>query len=266
MGGERFKDDLPTHRRPQLARTLGNRRVPCGPNERMDSFTVAGGCTTDSALARGRRELADLEALWRSGHPDKRGIRLAISDWMLEEAILLDEKRVRVFNTLSQDSTDFYGTPDYAMDLLIKYIPETATIWEPCAGFGRIVKYLWGRGFQVIGTDLVDGLNALDEVPQTPFDIIVTNPPYSLKTEFLERCYLLGKPFALLMPSDLVNKRRTQLMRTFGTQLIVPSKRIRFIRFSNGVEQEASSPNMGTIWYTWGLKLPQDLMFVDAWW
>jgi len=41
-------------------------------------------------LARVCRELADLERLWTSGHPDRRGIRLAISDWMMEEVLLME--------------------------------------------------------------------------------------------------------------------------------------------------------------------------------
>ena len=32
------------------------------------------------------------------------------------------------------------------------------------------------------------------------FDMIITNPPYSLKDEFIKKCYEWNKPFCLLLP------------------------------------------------------------------
>ena len=32
------------------------------------------------------------------------------------------------------------------------------------------------------------------------YDGVITNPPYSLKDKFIEHCYELDKPFALLLP------------------------------------------------------------------
>ena len=51
-----------------------------------------------------------------------------------------------------------------------------------------------------------DAPKTFDVTPKSPlnkpvqFDCIITNPPFSLKQEFLQRCYELGKPFALLLP------------------------------------------------------------------
>jgi len=62
-----------------------------GRNGGMDDFRVEGSAEEDRpvALRRVRRELADLERLWKSGHADRRGIKLAISDWMMEEVLLM---------------------------------------------------------------------------------------------------------------------------------------------------------------------------------
>ena len=91
-------------------------------------------------------------------------------------------------------------TPDYAIDPLLKYLPKHITIWE-CTDFGEsnITKVLKANGYEVISTHIKD-FNFLTDVPTFHFDAIITNPPYSLKDEFLEKCYEYGKPFALLLP------------------------------------------------------------------
>ena len=91
------------------------------------------------------------------------------------------------------------------------------------------------------------------------YDCIVTNPPYSLKEEFLKRCYELGKPFALLMPlTALESEKRQKLYRKYGIQLIIPNKRFNFETPSG----KGGGSWFATAWFTWGLNLPKDLMFV----
>jgi hypothetical protein len=170
-----------------------------------------------------------------------------------------------VFNTTGPDTTDLYGTPRCALNLLLPHLKGFRHIWEPCCGFGAISEVLLSEGWKVTATDLSLGMDALLELPPMweGIDAVVTNPPYSRKTEFLARCYALQKPFALLLPCDLVNRIRTPLMAKHGVQLIVPDRRIKFLRFVGGMVREASSPNMGSCWFTWGLNLPQDILFKE---
>lgn len=44
-------------------------------------------------MDRCRREIAEVESLILSGHPDLPGLCLALSDWSAELRILEDEKR-----------------------------------------------------------------------------------------------------------------------------------------------------------------------------
>lgn len=81
----------------------------------------------------------------------------------------------------------------------------------------------------------------------------------SLKDKFLARCYELKKPFALLMPlTALEGKKRGELYRKYGIQLIIPNKRINFETPSG----DGSGAWFQASWFTWGLNLPKDLMFV----
>ena len=87
-------------------------------------------------------------------------------------------------------------------------------------GSRHLAKVLKCHGFKVQGRAGVDFLTA------TPpeFDLIVSNPPFSLKDEFLIRAYTLGKPFALLLPLEaLFGVKRSPLYMAHGLQLLVPN-------------------------------------------
>jgi hypothetical protein len=49
----------------------------------------------EQRIERSRAEQMRLANLLRQGHPDKRGIELAISDWIWEELLLQEELNLR---------------------------------------------------------------------------------------------------------------------------------------------------------------------------
>ena len=121
-------------------------------------------------------------------------------------------------------------TPEYAIAPLLKYIPKDKIIWE-CTDFGKsnITKVLRENGYKVIATHK-SSLDFLKDDPEFEYDIIITNPPYSLKDEFIERCYATKKPFCLLLPlTALEGQRRGKLYRQYGISVIVNDQRINFI-------------------------------------
>lgn len=159
-----------------------------------------------------------------------------------------------------QGSPDDFQTPRKAVAPLLPYLHKEWRIWECAAGKGNLVRALRGQGYEIHGSDILDGNNFLTTPAPLPFDCIVTNPPYSLKDEFVGRCYDYGKPFALLMPlTALEGERKQQLYREHGIQLIIPNQRINF--------ETPSGVDFGswftTAWFTWRLSLPRDLNFFD---
>lgn len=152
--------------------------------------------------------------------------------------------------------SDEMQTPKEAIYCLLPYLKKKWTIWECAWGKGSLAKHLKSEGFNVIGDyrDFITGLEI------GGVDCIVTNPPYSLKDKFLKRCYEIGKPFALLMPlTALEGKKRGELYRKYGIQLIIPNKRINFETPSG----KGSGAWFQTAWFTWGLNLSRDLIFTD---
>ena len=138
-------------------------------------------------------------------------------------------------------------TPEYAIKPLLKYIPYRCVVWE-CTDYGEsnIAKVLRDNGFIVISTSKKT-LDFLKDTPHFHFDMIITNPPYSLKDEFLKKCYEYKKPFALLLPiTALEGKNRHNLYRKYGIEVIILDKRINFLN-------NKRSCWFNTSWFCWNI-------------
>jgi hypothetical protein len=164
------------------------------------------------------------------------------------------------FNTdkiYTYNKGDELYTPSNAIIPLIKYLSKELIIWE-CAEKesedGNITKTLRENGYQVITTSIHNGYDFLNcKVPEE-INCIITNPPFSLKNEFLKRCYDLKLPFALLLPIQALDtKQRFEYYSKYGLDLMIFDKRVNYIG-SNG------SPPFASAWFT-NKILPDKLVF-----
>lgn len=155
---------------------------------------------------------------------------------------------------MKNEKNDELYTPEYAIKPLIKYLPKNIKIWE-CTDYGssNITKVLKENGYEVITTHK-DNFNFLKEKADFEFDMIITNPPYSLKDEFIEKCYEYGKPFCLLLPiTALEGIQRNKFWRKYGIDLLVFDKRIEYMN---------KSCYFNTSWFCYNV-LPKQLIFEE---
>ena len=86
---------------------------------------------------------------------------------------------------------DLCQTPSYAIEPLLKYIPKDWKIWESACGEGYLLRAIKNNGFNAFGTDISTGRNYFYWPPSNTaallFDCQITNPPYSLKIEWVQR-------------------------------------------------------------------------------
>ena len=162
---------------------------------------------------------------------------------------------------------DTCQTPAYAIEPLLRFIPLQTIIWEPARGEGILARALNVAGYhRMISTELKpDGVDFFKWIPHV-FDCIVTNPPYSIKYDWLERCYSLGKPFALLMPVEMISAAKAiKMFQFYRIQIIFMYPRIDFKMPKLG--WSGAGAQFPTCWYTWKLHLPKDIMFhnVSEW-
>lgn len=156
-------------------------------------------------------------------------------------------------------SPNDFQTPREALLPLLPYLKKDWLVWECASGKGNLVRGLADYGYKVIGTDILGGYDFLSYTPDL-FDCIVTNPPYSIKQDFLTRAYALGKPFAFLLPlTTFETAKRQQLFRDNGLEVIFFDKRINF-EVPSG---KGSSSWFATAWFTRGLNIGRQMSFVS---
>lgn len=130
-------------------------------------------------------------------------------------------------------------TPRYGVEVLLPHIQhlKDKIIWCP---FDRedsqFVKVLTENGFKVVYSHIDYGQDFLTYEPEQ-WDIIISNPPYTNKRVYWERCLELKKPFALLLPLNIlsdsvINTIMREREREF--QLLIPSRRMRFYNRQTG--------------------------------
>ena len=131
------------------------------------------------------------------------------------------------------ESNECY-TPPGTVKYLLEFIPQhVRTIWCPCdTEESNIVKELREAGYDVIHTHIKDGFDFLGYEPIPPcYDMIITNPPFNIKTQCLERAYALGKPFIFYLPlTALEGCQRSRLYKKYGINVGVLNARLDFIR------------------------------------
>jgi len=168
---------------------------------------------------------------------------------------------------------DNFQTPNYATELLIPFLPESAFIWEPACGNGKIMKVLQLHQYGVIGSDIIPSddvfrkhMNFITQEASKSFmesvNIIITNPPYSLKRQFFQKCIEYNKPFALLISGDY-SLWTIDAIRKYGCEKIVPDHRINFITPTGLSEATGHSSYFHSYWLTRYFGLGKSETFVE---
>ena len=137
---------------------------------------------------------------------------------------------------------DNYPTPSILVNMLIPYLEKwerdfieqngyRPLIWLPFdtedSQYYKILK----ERFQVVRSHLNDGKDFFEYQP-AQFDLIVSNPPFSLKLDIMERIIFdLKKPFVLLMNMMAINYSCIGNLFQFVNpkiQFIIPDKKVSF--------------------------------------
>lgn len=103
--------------------------------------------------------------------------------------------------------SDFYETPYSITRQFLERESLSGKILEPSCGDGAIVRVLKEKGLNAVGKDIFNGEDFLLKTEK--HDAIVTNPPFSLAYEFIQKAKTLTDYFAFLLPlSYLHGKKR----------------------------------------------------------
>ena len=156
---------------------------------------------------------------------------------------------------------DDYMTPKYAWENIQQYIPKDKIIWEAFMGDGKSGEYLTELGFNVIHNDN-------DFFENDEGDIVVSNPPFSKSKEVMNRLKILDKPFIIIMPCSKIctSYFRENFKNTDSKlQIIIPRKRIHFLKQVNGVIPEGwkNACCFDCFYYCYKMNLPRDIIWLE---
>ncbi|WP_303024832.1 NAD(P)-dependent oxidoreductase [Anaerotignum lactatifermentans] len=180
-----------------------------------------------------------------------------------------NKNRLKVYSTLGssnhshkqRESLDYYATDPQAVEMLLELENFCPRIWEPACGEGHITEVLKNHGYSVFSSDLIDrGVNdkTFDflhtDMGQWDGDII-TNPPYSLAVEFIEKSLQSipdGRKVAMFLKLQfLEGKKRKEFFKKYPPVVVyVSASRIRCYR--NGMKPTKGNDSaVAYCWYIW---------------
>lgn len=148
---------------------------------------------------------------------------------------------------------DLYETPEWVTLALAPHLPGDGwAIWEPACGSGKMVRALesCGRGYTVTGTDIEDGSDFMLTPMPGHTHAIVTNPPYLLAEDFIDRAMTLARArfFAMLLRTDYDHAKTR---RPFFADCSIFAKKICLTRRIKWFEDSTGSPSFNHAWFIW---------------
>ena len=142
---------------------------------------------------------------------------------------------------------DSYNTPFEAWELIFKHIDcKNKLVWLPFYNDGTASTHLNKLKINHIhqNTDFF--------TTDVSFDILIDNPPYSIKKQVIEHCLSLNCIFALLLPFDTLERK---YMRDKKFTVLIPNKRYKF------QEAQNSTPAFKVCWFIFNMDLPTQLIY-----
>lgn len=158
---------------------------------------------------------------------------------------------------------DEFYTPKYAIIPITKYLKENSTIWCPFDTENSLfVKVLKDNGHNVICTHIEKNQDFFKM--NIKCDYIISNPPYSIKTEVLERLFDIGTPFAMLVGvvGLFESQRRFEMFKNNNFEIMYMNKRISY--FKSYEEQKPSlNPPFSSVYICHNI-LPEQIIFEEV--
>ena len=159
---------------------------------------------------------------------------------------------------------DEYYTPRYAIDPILKYIPSGAHVLCPFdTSESLFVRLLNERGTNLVShSHISDGVDFFSmEKPKV--DYIISNPPYSLKTEVFERLFEWGIPFAMLVGvvGLFESQRRFDMFRRNEFEIMYMNRRVSYFE-SYSDQKPKLNPPFSSVYITHKV-LPAQVVFEE---
>ena len=164
---------------------------------------------------------------------------------------------------VANSHNDEFYTPLYAIKPILEFIPPQVKVWCPFDTEQSLFVKELSKTNEVVYSSLLNGQNFFEiEVPENT-KYIISNPPYSLKTEVLERLFKFDIPFAMLLGivGLFESKKRFEMFRDNEFEIMYFNKRVAYFKDYN--EQKPSlNPPFSSVYICHNM-LPKKIMFKE---
>ena len=132
---------------------------------------------------------------------------------------------------------DRYGTSKYIYAMLRDFVDYKKIIYNPFYLDGKAKTYLNELGYNNVihnNEDFFENYNKYD------YDLIITNPPYSIKKKIFKKLYEINKPFIVIVPIATITKLfikdifKSDVERI---EMIIPNRRMQFEKNGNQLKR-----------------------------
>lgn len=112
-------------------------------------------------------------------------------------------------NRARRPQQDEWVTPRYGVEPLLEFLQGNEVIWCPFdKEDSEFVRVFEENGFKVLYSHIDYGQDFFCYEPEEDYDVIISNPPFSIKDHVLRRLNALGKPYAILFPLPSVQGQK----------------------------------------------------------
>jgi hypothetical protein len=138
-----------------------------------------------------------------------------------------------------------------------QYIPKDKIVWEPFSnGDFEGVDYL-----KTITKELICNTGDFFVSPDRG-EIVITNPPFSIKKQVLERLKELEKPFIMILPTLTLQTKYFKRIFKDDIQIIMPTSKVFFYKWINGEKVKYDKLSYYCCYVCYKMNLQKDFILI----
>ena len=169
---------------------------------------------------------------------------------------------------MAGSGNDEFYTPEYAVMPILKYLPKNARVWCPFdTEESNFVKLLKREGHTVYYSHISEGQDFFERLDPSGVDYIISNPPYSKKTEVLQSLFKLKKDnginFAMLVGvvGIFESQKRFEMFRDNSFEIMYLNRRVSYLKNYQDTKP-ALNPPFSSVYICSGI-LPRQIVFEE---
>lgn len=171
---------------------------------------------------------------------------------------------LKVDKVAGSGNDEFY-TPAYAIRPIMRHLRSGSVVWCPFdTEESLFVTMLRAAGFTVIATHIHNGEDFFETPTPHGVDYIVSNPPYSMKSEVLAELFDRAVPFAMLIGvvGIFESQKRFEMFRDNPFEVLYLNRRVAYFR-DYADDKPALNPPFSSAYFC-SRVLPQQIMFEEV--